>query len=50
MAKSKTTFYSQIKKLLAHGIAHLLGYTHKTDIMYKKMIEIEKKLLKVLND
>lgn len=32
--------------LLAHGIAHLIGYDHITDQEYKVMQKVEKKLLK----
>jgi probable rRNA maturation factor len=32
--------------LLAHGIAHLIGYDHITDQDFNKMVKIEKKLLK----
>ncbi len=32
--------------LLAHGIAHLLGYDHENEADFKKMDRFEKKLLK----
>jgi rRNA maturation RNase YbeY len=35
-----------IKILLAHGIAHLLGYDHKTDKEYEVMQAKERELLK----
>lgn len=38
-------FHQHIDVLLAHGIAHLLGYDHKTDREYEQMRGIEKKLL-----
>ena len=34
--------------LLAHGIAHLLGYDHKTDKAYKVMQKKEQQLLAAL--
>ena len=34
-----------LKTLLAHGITHLLGYTHKTDTEHAVMQRIENKLL-----
>lgn len=35
--------------LLAHGIAHLLGYDHKTDKEWNDMQKIEKKLIQTLS-
>jgi probable rRNA maturation factor len=35
-----------ILMLVAHGIAHLIGYDHITDSDHKKMSSFEKKLLK----
>lgn len=32
--------------LLAHGLAHLIGYDHLTDDQFKKMLKIEHLLLK----
>ncbi len=37
-----------LRILLAHGIAHLLGYDHQTESEYKKMQSFEKRLLKVI--
>lgn len=37
-----------LKILLAHGIAHLLGYDHETEKDFKNMDKFEHKLLKVL--
>ncbi|MFH0898483.1 MAG: rRNA maturation RNase YbeY [bacterium] len=34
--------------LLAHGIAHLLGYDHETDKQAMQMEKIEKKLIKIV--
>lgn len=42
------TFDQHLRILLAHGIAHLLNYDHQTDQEFKKMMQIEKKLLDVL--
>ena len=36
----------RLSALLAHGIAHLLGYDHQTDAEFKQMQLIEKKLLR----
>ena len=41
----KVGLHKHLKTLLAHGIAHLLGYTHKTDLQFLGMSKIEKKLL-----
>ena len=40
------TFEEHLLFLLAHGIAHLLGYDHKTEKDFKIMHKIEKKILK----
>ena len=40
------TFTMRLDVLLAHGIAHLLGYDHETDEEYQQMQVIEKRLLK----
>ncbi|MFA5074911.1 MAG: rRNA maturation RNase YbeY [Candidatus Babeliales bacterium] len=48
-AKSlKYSLSEHLKILLAHGIAHLLGYDHEIDKQYKEMQKIEKKLLKIV--
>jgi len=39
---------SDLNKLLVHGIAHLLGYDHKTDKEYKIMQKKEQQLLDAL--
>ncbi len=41
------TFDERIPILIAHGIAHLLGYDHETEEGYKQMQKIEKMLLRV---
>lgn len=43
------TFKQRMDVLLAHGIAHLLGYDHKTEEEYKVMNKLEKKLLKTIS-
>ncbi|MFC1894350.1 rRNA maturation RNase YbeY [Candidatus Dependentiae bacterium] len=42
-----TTLKKHIKTLLAHGISHLLGYTHQKDFDYNLMHKFEQKLLKL---
>lgn len=39
------SFKEHFIALIAHGIAHLLNYNHKTDAEFKAMQKIEKKLL-----
>jgi rRNA maturation RNase YbeY len=50
---AKTTwnrkFDDHLIALLAHGIAHLIGYDHQTDTEFKAMLKMEKALLKVVN-
>lgn len=43
-------FIARMDRLLVHGICHLLGYDHIEDNDYKKMLALENKLLKSLND
>ncbi len=40
------SFPERLSVLLAHGIAHLLGYDHETEAEYAKMLPVEKRLLK----
>ena len=40
------TFEERMIVLLAHGIAHLLGYDHETDEEYALMRKVEQKLLR----
>ena len=42
-------FYKFFFEIVAHGMAHLLNYTHETDEEYEKMVAVEKRLLSVLN-
>jgi len=37
-------FKEHLRKILVHGIAHLLGYTHATQKDFKKMEEQERRL------
>ena len=41
----KNDFDTHLTILLAHGIAHLLNYDHKTDEQFAAMQAVEKKLL-----
>ena len=43
---SKILFRNHLNILLVHGLVHLFGYDHKTEISYKKMHLIENRLLK----
>jgi len=43
--KLKHNLSKHLNMLLAHGIAHLLGYDHKTDNDYLEMQKVEQKLL-----
>ena len=44
------TLEQRIKRLLVHGVCHLLGYDHIQDDDYKIMLAQEKKLLKKITD
>jgi probable rRNA maturation factor len=39
---------TEVCRLLIHGIAHLIGYDHKTQEEFEKMQVVEKDLLKLL--
>ncbi len=41
----KQTFVQRLHVLLAHGVAHLLGYDHQTEDEFTVMNNLEKKLL-----
>tara|TARA_Y100001958_G_C20716330_1_gene215681 strand:+ start:48 stop:503 length:456 start_codon:yes stop_codon:yes gene_type:complete len=43
--KNKIIFVKQLDKLWAHGLAHLLGYTHTKNSDYYRMQKIEKLIL-----
>ena len=41
--KNTKLFKSEFNKLWIHGLVHLLGYDHKRDKDFNKMVKIEKK-------
>ena len=41
-------FYEELKRLLIHGLLHLIHYEHETSYQKKKMKAKEKQLLKAL--
>jgi rRNA maturation RNase YbeY len=43
-------FIARMDRMMVHGICHLLGYDHIEDADYKKMIILENKLLKKLQE
>lgn len=47
--KFNRNFSEHLKILLVHGICHLIGYTHKTESEYKKMLTKEKDILSKLS-
>ena len=42
-------FSVHLQRLIVHGIAHLLGYTHESDKEFEKMSKFENKLLNLLS-
>ena len=42
-------FYQRLRRLVVHGICHLLGYDHQTDAQYQVMFALEKKLLSLFD-
>jgi probable rRNA maturation factor len=46
----KTDFYERVRRLLVHGICHLLGYDHETDAEYEVMKKMEDSLLEKLDN
>ena len=38
----KKNFINNFDKLWIHGLLHLLGYTHKKNKDYKKMLKLER--------
>ena len=46
---NKTNFRLEFNKLWIHGLVHLLGYDHKKDKDFYKMIEVEKKFISYLD-
>ena len=47
--KKKKNFIVNFDKLWIHGLLHLLGYTHKKDKEYKKMIKLERTYFNTIN-
>ena len=46
----KNNFKIEFDRLWIHGLVHLFGYNHKKNNDFEKMIEIEKKYFKIVND
>jgi len=46
--KKKEDFLLNFDKIWVHGLAHLLGYRHKSNIDFSKMVKLENKLIKFL--
>ncbi len=44
--KQKTSFDDYFKKMLVHGLLHLIGYEHNSFKKYKKMSLLEKKIIR----
>jgi probable rRNA maturation factor len=44
--KQKTNFDYYFKKMLVHGVLHLIGYEHNSLKNYKKMSLLEKKIIR----
>jgi len=44
--KQKTNFYDYFKKMLVHGVLHLIGHEHNSLKKYKKMSSLEKKIIR----
>ena len=44
--KQKTSFDYYFKKMLVHGVLHLIGYEHNSFKNYKKMSLLEKKIIR----
>ena len=47
--KFNTDFYSELQRVMIHGILHLLGYNDKTDAEKKKIRKKEDECLFILN-
>ena len=45
----KTNFNFELDRMWVHGYLHLIGYDHKRQIDFKKMITAETKILKKLD-
>jgi len=42
-------FYNRLRRIVVHGICHLLGYDHQTEAEYRQMITREKQLLQLFD-
>ncbi len=40
-----TSLYNRLRRLVVHGICHLLGYDHQTEHEYQQMLSLERELL-----
>ena len=47
--KNAASFKNEFNKLWIHGLAHLLGYDHKKEKDFKRMIKVEKEFLRYVN-
>ena len=45
----KNHFLNDFDKLWIHGLLHLLGYTHKKDKEYKKMLKLEREYYNIVS-
>jgi probable rRNA maturation factor len=48
--KQKTNFDYYFKKMLVHGVLHLIGYEHNSFKHYKKMSLLEKKIIRYIQN
>ena len=47
--KKISSFKIEFDKLWIHGLVHLLGYDHKSDQDFNRMLRVEKKFLSYVN-
>ena len=47
--ENKINFRFELNKLWIHGLVHLLGYDHKSDQDFNRMLRVEKKFLSYVN-
>lgn len=48
--ENKNDLMDGFQKIILHGILHLLGFDHIKDSDYQKMVKLESKILKELNN
>lgn len=48
--QAKGTFEEEICTLIAHGILHLLGFDHQTEMDYNFVVEVQNNVLEVLRN